>query len=91
MNHIIEAIAITTVTALLLIRWWYVAKEAKSRKYIFLLGICVLTGGMSYIIATSYDILFLGLIALVAYPTGIYLFIRAALSEHRTKNKISDE
>jgi hypothetical protein len=71
--------------------WWFIAKEAASRKYIILLGICWLLTGTAYIIAKSFDIPGLMVIVLLAFPGSIYFLIKAALSERKAKKKSSDD
>jgi hypothetical protein len=75
--------------------WWFIAKEAKSRKYIISLGMCLLIFGIAYIIGKSFDIpalrgalAFIGLCALIG---SIYFFIKAALSERKAKKKSSHD
>jgi len=71
--------------------WWFIAKEAKSRKYIISLGICWLVAGIAYIIAKSFDIPGLMVIVLLAFLVAIYFLIKAALSERKAKKKSPDD
>jgi uncharacterized membrane-anchored protein len=71
--------------------WWFIAKDATTRKYIIFLGICWLLTGMAYIIAKSFDIPGLMVIVLLALLGSIYFLIKAALSAHKAKKKSPDD
>jgi hypothetical protein len=75
--------------------WWFIAKEAATRKYILALGICWLVMGISYSIAKSVDILALrgalGMIGVFVFLGSIYFLIKAALSERKAKKKPPDD
>jgi len=71
--------------------WWFIAKEAKSRKYIISLGICWLVVGITYNIGKSFNIDPLMLVSGLAFLVAIYFFIKAALSERKAKKKSSHD
>jgi hypothetical protein len=75
--------------------WWFLAKEAASRKYIILMGICWLVCGIGYTIGRSFDISELGgalggLIVLASIGS-VYFFIKAIRSERKARNKPPDD
>ena len=82
-------------SVVLCVWWWFNAKEATSKKYILLLGICWFVAGTDHIIGKSFDIpalrgalAFIGLCALIG---GIYFFIKVIISERKAKKKSQDD
>ena len=71
--------------------WWFITKEATTRKYVLLWCVCVLVTGIAYIIAKSFDIPGLMMIAGLPLLGSFYFLIRAILSERKAKKKSSDE
>lgn len=73
--------------------WWLITKDAATRKYIILLGICWVVAGTSHMVVKSFDIPsltgLLSLIGLLALCGSIYFLIKAALSERKAKKKSS--
>jgi hypothetical protein len=89
-------IGITIFAVLFCAWWWFVAKEATSKKYIILLGICWLTTGIAYIINKSFDMptassLVLDVLGISAIIGIVYFYIRALLSERKAKKKSADD
>ena len=87
-NHIVEALIVTIIMLVYSIVWWNKAIDSATRRYILRLGVSVLVGGISYAIVLSYDILIIGLIALVAYPIFVYFLIRAILADRKAKQNL---
>ena len=94
-NYQISGLVVNIFMIFLSVRWWFTAKEAASKKYILALGICLLVMGISYIIATSFDITALrgalGLTGISAFLAFFYFLIKATLSERKAKKKSSDD
>ena len=71
--------------------WWFTAKEADTKKYILLLGICWLVVGITYNIGKLFDISALIAACGFVFLGSIYFFIKAALSERKAKKKSSHD
>ncbi len=91
MDNLANVIIAMILGTLYFVWWWSIAKEASYRKYLLLIGLCLLITGAAVLIGVSMDLPFLGVIAAVAFVLAIYFFIKAALSAHREKKKMSDE
>jgi hypothetical protein len=71
--------------------WWFIAKEAASKKYIILWGVCFVISCIANIIAGSFNIDALIGVAILTFLGSIYFLIKAALSEHKAKKKSSHD
>lgn len=91
MINLAQGVIVTILAVLYCAWWWYIAKGAPYRIYILLLGLCFLVIGASVLIGESLNLPFLGLVAVIGFVLAAYFYIRAALSAHRAKKKISDE
>jgi hypothetical protein len=91
MNDLFKDILPALIGVVFCAWWWFIAKEATSRKYILLLGICWLVLGIAYNIGKSFDISALMVMCGFIFLGVIYFFIRAALSEHKARKKSPDD
>jgi membrane protein CcdC involved in cytochrome C biogenesis len=71
--------------------WWFKAKEATTKKYVLLLGICWAVTVISYIIGDSFDIAPLMGVCILAFICVIYFYIKAILSQRKAKKKSADD
>jgi hypothetical protein len=85
MEKQVTSIIVIIVMLLACIRWWYIVKNAKVRKYITLIGTCIIITVVFYIIGVSFDIIALRIIAGFIFLGGIYFLIKAMLEERRAK------
>ena len=88
MENLVRDIGITIAAVLICARWWYIAKEAASRKYILLFGVFFFITGVAYIIGKSFDIPGLMIIGFFTFIGAIYSGIKAIRSERRAKKFI---
>jgi len=86
-NEIIKISIFFVVSIAWVIWWWNTVKQAESKKYLRLLGASILIGGISYIIGRLFDFAILASVVFIAFPSGIYFYIKTLLSEHRVGNK----
>ena len=87
MDTLVRDIGITVFAILACARWWHIAKDVASRKYILLCGLCFLVTGISYITGESLDISSLMLVSGIAFLGFIYYLVKAIRSEGRAKKK----
>lgn len=87
MDNLVRDIVIITIAISACVRWWFIAKEATSRRYILLLGVCVIISVISHIIRDLFNVDPLMAVSILAFLGFIYFFIKALLSERRAKKK----
>ena len=83
MEDLVRDISITVLAIILCARWYFIAKNPASRKYILLIGVCFVITGVAYINAKAFDIGPLMGISILAFLGMFYFLIKAIRSEHK--------